>query len=379
MHIGINTLFHVPGDVGGTETYLRELLLAIARKYPDLPVTLFTHLDNDSLMKSIFSGFPSFSYNCLPFKASRRPLRIMAEQLWLPVRVRKSAVNVLWSPGYTAPFWVRCPQVVTIHDLQYKTHPEDLSWLERTTLDTLVRIACKKSTNIIAVSEFSKSEIVKFGFAPSEKIHAVLEGVDESFGVTVNGSDVRTELKQHMPVGEPYILCVAHTYPHKNVHLLIDAFNEIKQVIPHNLVIVGKARLGEPAVVSAVDRLDEKNRLFRLKGGVAFDMLKFLYQQADLFVLPSSYEGFGLPVLEAMMAGTEVVCSRNASIPEVGGACASYVQNLTASDIAHTIVEVVNNNEEKRNKQKKDARKWAETFTWERAAEATVRLLCSCK
>lgn len=374
LHLGVNTLFHVPGDVGGTETYLCELLKAIVAEFPEIKITLFTQLNNDAMLRQLFAINPSVAFCRIPIKAAIRPLRILTEQFFLPWAVIKSNVDILWSPGYTLPYYVHCPQVVTVHDLQYKKHPEDLTWLERMTLDILVKTACKRSSAVIAVSEFSKKEIVNHRFSPAEKVHVVLEGVDRSFGSEVTDQALLSELRECLPDDKPFILCVAHTYPHKNVHLLIDAFREIQHSLPHNLVIVGKPRLGEPAVEAAVARLGDTSRLFRMMHGVSFNLLRLLYQKADLFVLPSAYEGFGLPVLEAMMAGTPVACSREASIPEVGGKCASYIKNLTSSDLGHAIVEVLGRKTDLRTEQCNEARRWAESFTWQRAAIETVEI-----
>lgn len=379
LHLGVNTLFHVPGDIGGTETYLRELLSAIAQNYPQLRLTLFTSVDNDSLMRKLFAAYPQVTTWCLPFRAANRPLRIVLEQLWLPVAVRRSKVEVLWSPGYTAPFWVHCPQAVTVHDLQYKSHPDDLSWLERITLDTLVRMACRKCAKIIAVSEFSKNEIVRFGFAPAEKIAAVLEGVDPSFGEAIPASAVAEELQPVLVANKPYILTVAHTYPHKNVHLLIEAFSLIYKEMPHNLVIVGKERLGEPIVRQAVESLPCPDRLIRFQNGVSLPSLKYLYRHANIFVLPSVYEGFGLPVLEAMMAGTPVVTSKMASLPEVAGDHAFYYRNGDRQSLGREIKAAMAMKPEEKTIWCDRAKNWAAGFTWQKAAKETVEVLMGCR
>lgn len=378
-HIGVNTLFHVPGDIGGSETYLREMLVAIVQKFPELRLTLFTSLDNDVLMSKLFAAYPNVENRCLPFRAANRPLRIVLEQFWLPLAVWRSNVEVLWSPGYTAPFWAPCPQVVTIHDLQYKSHPDDLSWLEKATLDILVRMACKRCAKIIAVSQFSKSEIAKYGFAPDDKISAIHEGVDPSFAEAVQIPAVVDELQKIFASARPFILCVAHTYPHKNVHLLIEAFSLICDEIPHNLVIVGKERLGETVVRESVKRLPRPDRLFRLNEGVSFGALKFLYQNADAFVLPSAYEGFGLPVLEAMMAGAPVVTSTMASLPEVAGKHTFYFQSDDEISLGQQIRAVIEMEPEKKAIWCEQAKSWAKKFTWEKAALETVDIFSTCR
>ena len=111
MRIGINTLFLIPGEIGGTETYLREVLLAMA-KYPDgIEWVLFTNRENDAYLRRIFGSFLQFAFNALPLRATSRYARIIREQIDLPFRVTRSHVNLLWSPGYTAPFFSPCPQM----------------------------------------------------------------------------------------------------------------------------------------------------------------------------------------------------------------------------------------------------------------------------
>lgn len=375
MRIGVNTLFHVPGDIGGTETYLIETLKEMVAGWPEHRFLFFTSLSNDQQLRRLFADEPHVAFHRLAFAAANRPLRILAEQFWLPLVVWRHSPDVLWSPGYTAPCWAGCPQVVTIHDLQYKSHPEDMSWLEKNTLDVLVRIACARSTRIIAVSNFSKAEIVRFDFAQEAKVVAIPEGVDASFSTPVTDSRTLAEFAQLIPPERPYILCVAHSYPHKNVDLLVEAFAKITEKIPHNLVIVGKERRGEERVRVAMSSGISPKRLVRCKDGVNFTLLKLLYQRAALFVLPSAYEGFGLPVLEAMMAGAPVLTSNRASLPEVAGEHAFYVETLDEQGLSSKMLAILNRTFDGPVPDQHTARSWAGKFTWRRGAEQTMAVL----
>ncbi len=229
MRIGVNTLFMVPGDVGGTEVYLRENLKRMVADNREETFVLFTSRDNHRLFHDELSGYNNVVLVRLPFRSSFRPLRIVCEQTLLPWKVWRKTIDVLWSPGYTAPLWCSCPQVVTIHDLQYKTHPDDVSFLERITLDFLVKNACRVCDAIITVSTFSKDEVVRFNFAPANKISVVYEAADDSFGEKTD-KDISGLLD--LPQGAPYILCVAHTYPHKRVHVLVQAYGLLADTIP---------------------------------------------------------------------------------------------------------------------------------------------------
>ena len=367
FRLGVNTLFLVPGDVGGTETFLRETLKALA-DCEGITLVVFTNRDNDRLLRRDLLGKEYIEFIQLDFSAASRPLRILLEQAWLPFAAIGRRLDCLWSPGYTAPFWAPCPQAVTIPDLQYKSHPEDMSRVERLTLDTLVRMACRRSRLVFTISEFSKREVVRYGFAPAEKVHAVLLGVDQGFATVAVGETRKVTLGEYIPIDKPYILCVAHSYPHKNIHLSIEAFSQLEDVIPHNLVVVGKPRRGEDAVAEAVGRLKHPERYFRFSSGLPYHVLQMLYQGADVFVLPSAYEGFGLPVIEAMMAGVPVVTTKAGSLPEVGDRWVSYADSISAADVAEEIRKITAMPMEERNALTEGARRWATAFTWRRSA-----------
>ena len=375
MRLGVNTLFLVPGDVGGTETFLRETLKALVALPDQMELVLFTTRDNDSLFQKDLAEYPKVRFVKLNFSAANRPLRLLLEQTLLPAVCLSANLDCLWSPGYTAPFWAPCPQTVTIHDLQYKSHPEDMNWLERCVLDILVRTACKRSRTVFTISEFSKKEVVKYGFAPAEKIEAVLLGVDRSFGTIVPAEEIRNTLQEFIPQDVPYILCVAHSYPHKNIHLLVHAFSRLSDALPHNLVLVGKPRRGEKNLTDSIAGLPCKDRLFRFTGGLPYKTLQMLYQGADIFVLPSAYEGFGLPVIEAMMAGVPVVTSREGSLPEVGDDYVFYLDALSPESITNTIRRVTSLTTEERRQCITKARQWAYGFTWQKSAAKLLAVL----
>ena len=374
VRIGVNTLFLIPGEVGGTETYLRQTLLAMAKYFPEVELVLFTNRENDSVLRNDLARFNKTEFVQLNFKAQNRYARIIREQLELPFKVRKSSIDILWSAGYTAPFFSVCPQVVTIHDMQYKRHPEDLGFLARYVLDILIRMACWQCEAVIAVSQFTKEEIIKFTSARAECVYVTHEGVDPCFKKKSKDKEVRRILKELLPWEAPYILCVSNTYPHKNVHILIEAFNKVKDIIPHNLVLVGKPRLGEKKLQESLAKAGRSRRIRRFKG-LSRIQLMAIYHGADLFVMPSAYEGFGLPILESMMSEVPVITTKKASIPEVAGRYAQYVDPLTSEQLAKKIIDITKWDEEFRSDWVEDAKHWASSFTWKKTAEKTVDAL----
>ena len=362
MRVAINTLFLIPGEVGGSETYLREILLAVARQHPEIELALVTNIENDGLLRSLFSGVRSCSFHMLPVRATNRYARIIAEQTRLPWMLRRIKPDVLWSPGYTMPCWAPCRQVVSILDMQYRSHPDDLTAIARWTTHALVMMAARRADRIITISHFSKSEVVRHTRYPIDYITVTHLGVDQGFEDGRAG-DAASGIA-------PYILSVANSYPHKNLHRLVEAFALVADKIPHRLVLVGRPRLGEPALQRAISGVPP-DRVIRVSG-LSREELMGMYQAADLFVFPSLYEGFGLPVLEAMMAGVPVVTTREGSIPEVGGDDVVYADGRDPADMAAKIMDVIAWPAAQRDERIQLARERARQFTWSRAADETV-------
>ena len=357
LRLGVNALFYLPGDVGGSETYLRETLRALARR-PDRPdLVLFSNAENDALLRA---EFPAAEVVETGIAAANRFVRILAEQIQLPRLVRRARLDVLWSPGYTAPAFCACPQVVSILDVQYKRFPQDVSWLAARTMDVLYPSSARRCAAVVAISEFAKSEIVRFLGVPPEKVTVTLLAADPAFGEPAGPPPQAV-------AGAPYLLCVAHTYPHKNVGLLVRAFNRIAAEIPHRLVLVGKPRFGEPEVAAAVKN-SPPGRVVRIPG-LPWRELVALYQHADGFVFPSLYEGFGLPVLEAMRAGAPVLTTREASIPEIGGETVRYADGRDEAAFAAALRAAISLPPAERARLAAAARQRAAGFTWEASAE----------
>jgi glycosyltransferase involved in cell wall biosynthesis len=371
VRIGVNTLFLIPGEVGGTETYLREVLFAMARSSAAIEWVLFTNRENEGYLKRLFREFPHFAFHPLPLRATNRYARIIREQFDLPFRVACCHLDLLWSPGYTAPFFSPCPQTVTIPDMQYRRYPQDLTFLARIATDLLVRMAIRRCQSIIAISEFSRREILTFGRIAEKSVLAIPLAADTVFAEPIPEALKRQRLKKALSSEKPYILSIANTYPHKNIPLLVEAFGRILERVPHQLALVGKPRLGEPEVLAALERVADGSRVKRVTR-VDHETLLALYQGADLFVFPSLYEGFGLPVLEAMMSGVPVLTTKCGSIPEVGGDQVCYFDPASSTELAETMVDMVSWGREYRKTRVLEAQQHARQFSWEQTAEKTI-------
>jgi alpha-1,3-rhamnosyl/mannosyltransferase len=167
---------------------------------------------------------------------------------------------------------------------------------------------------------------------------------------------------------------VANTYPHKNVHAAVEAFSRLHNRIPHDFVLVGRPRLGERRLREALRGLDDPRRFIRLDRVARRDLIA-LYQGSTVFVFPSTYEGFGLPVLEAMTAGVPVVTTRCGAIPEVAGDHAWYADPASSADLADRILEVVEQPPAERRQRIEAASRHAAGFSWSRTAAETLAAL----
>jgi len=366
MRIGVNTLFYLPGEVGGSETYLLEILRQWRRGGQPEELVLFTQNENHDGLSSEFSGG---GWSCMlsPFSATNRFVRIVREQTELPLRVRRAKVDVLWSPGYTAPVFCGGAQAVSLLDMQYKRFPQDLTRLARMTTHALVQAAAlDPRKRLLTISEFSKQEILLYTCARHERIHVTPLAADPDFAPSA----------PRCPVETPYILCVANSYPHKGVDLLVRAFARLEDQIPHKLVIVGKPRLGEDAVQSALPEVRRPERVQRVAGCSRPELIAW-YRQADLFVFPSRYEGFGLPVLEAMQCGVPVLTTRYGSIPEVGGDAVCYADPADIPSFARAIADCLRRSEGERVRLIGEGLRRAGAFSWDRTASDTLRVLTS--
>ena len=374
MKLGVNTLFYIPGQVGGSETYLKATLRALVREFPGLSMVLFTNCENHGELTGMFARTAGVESVRLNFRATNRFARIIREQVELPRRARGAGVDVLWSPGYTAPLWAPCPQVATVLDMQYKRYPEDLTRLAWLMTAILVPLAVRRSRRVLAISEFSKTEIVKYTGVSPEKVSVTPLAADEMPAPPMEAAAARERASALTGSTAPYLLVMSHTYPHKNVASAVAAFGRLQDRIPHRMVLVGRPRRGEAAVQAAVASLPEPARFRRLEW-VAGEDVAVLRQAADVLVHPSLYEGFGLPVLEAMAAGLPVVTGRFGAIPEVGGDACVYVDSRSPEALAAGIAEVLGWDAAARSRQADKGRCHAARFTWRQTATATMRCL----
>jgi glycosyltransferase involved in cell wall biosynthesis len=372
MRIGVNTVFLIPGRVGGSETYLIDTLRHMAPLRRDVEWVLFTTVENDAPLRERFRDDPNVQCVALGLRASGKLMRVVGEQTMLPAACRREAVSVLWSPGYTAPLALALPQVVSVLDMQYCEFPEDFSWPARWALRAIVPRAARRSRWVLTLSAFSRDQIIRHARVAPDRIRVIHLGVDGLFLAAMTEGDRQERIGRHVPAG-PYLLCVANTHPHKNVAALIRAFGMMPQHQRHRLVLVGVAGRGEPEVRDALHGSSANDRVIRLSGLPRPDLVA-LYQGARVFAFPSLYEGFGLPVLEAMAARVPVVAVRRAPMTEVGGEAIAYADG-TPEDLARVLSGVLALDDPARQAWVERAALRAAGFTWDKTARATLDCL----
>jgi glycosyltransferase involved in cell wall biosynthesis len=292
------------------------------------------------------------------------------EQFYLPGAARG---KLLWSPNNTGPVSVAA-QVCTFHDLIPLDRPEWFNARFAAWYGWLLPRLARRVQHIIAVSHFTKTRIVdRFGLAP-ENVTVVENGVDERFAP--RSSAEIAAVRKTLQIDSPhYILCVGSVEPRKNTSRLVQAWAQIQHRLPREISLVIAGPKGKSLVFSDVS-FEQLPPRVQLTGYVADEQLPALYSGALAMVYPSLYEGFGLPLIEAMACGTPVVTSNTTSLPEVAGDAALLVDPLDVQSIADGIERLVESSS-LQERLRVEGQERAKHFTWERTAEQTWRVLQS--
>lgn len=371
MKIGINAIFFAPGSGGGIERYLRNLIRGLQRIDRENQYVLFTNKENTGT----FDLGHNFMEYRLSVSARCRPQKIAWEQMVLPIHVKKAGLDVLFSPGNIAPLFTPCLSVVVIHDLIPFASPRNFSRTELLLLKTLFKASAYRADKVITVSESSKRQIVTRLNVRSDKVSVIYEACDEIFFDKPATKPTPKDIKVQLGIEGKFVLYTAATLPHKNMVGLLKAFHEFKTVYntEHKLVIAGRLGPDHENLVKTTRQLNmESDVVFR--GNVSDSMLPSLYRKASLFVYPSLYEGFGLPVLEAMASGVPVIASNTTSLPEVVGDAGLLIDPYNATALAHGMAKVLGE-EKYRNHMIKKGTERVHQFSWSQTAQSVVDVL----
>jgi glycosyltransferase involved in cell wall biosynthesis len=342
----------------GIGTYIKHLVPEIIAAQPNQSFALVGYPEEIALL-------PNTQQPRVTVIPATSEIYSIQEQLELPRLIPKET-KLFWSPHYNIPVFYRGRLLVTVHDVFHLAMPQYVGgWHKRFYAKVLFSRLRQQADHILTVSEFSKQELLKFTPRGSQPITVTHLGVDESW----------FHHSSEPPLYErPYIIFVGNVKPNKNIRGLLEAFSLIYNDVPHDLVIVGKREgfvTGDETVAKQAEVLGQR---VVFTGYVSDEYLRRYVAGATALVLPSLYEGFGLPPLEAMACGCPVIVSNVTSLPEVCGDAALYVDPNNPQNIADTMQRLLRD-ETLQQQLRQRGLEHIKQFTWEKCAQETLSVV----
>ncbi len=363
MRIGVNALYLLPGGVGGTEIYLRSLLGALAEIDQENAYVVFTNRETG---RDLVPAAPNFEWAPAAVRARFRPARILWEQTALPCSALRRRIDVLFNPGFTCPVAAHCKQVTVFHDLQHKRHPEYFRWFDLPFWRLFLYLAAIRSDRLIAVSEATRQDLLRYYGLPPQRVRVVPHGVDPRM-FAIAKARAQGEF-------ERYILCVSTLHAHKNIPRLLVAFSRFRAVRPgFRLILAGMKGFHTAEVERAARELGLHDAV-QITGWVEREELYRLFERAWAFVYPSSFEGFGMPVIEALAAGIPTACSAIEPLRAISGDAALHFDPHDDGAIFDALVSITED-AALRERLARAGPEQASRFRWQDAARATLDVL----
>src|SRR5438477_9692014 len=341
----------------GIGTYIRNLLRQLARQDRQTEFVVFCRPEDRETLASLGENFRPVEEITANYS--------LAEQVKIPLAIRREGVTLFHAPHYVLPWLVQCRSVVTIHDCIHLMFPQYLpNRLALQYARTSISLAARRATRVLTVSESSKRDILRFVDTEPEKIAVIYNAYDERFAIDPAEEDV-VRVRERYQLQDEFVLYAGNVKPHKNLERLIEAFQIVrKRGLDHlKLVMIGDEISKYTALRRAVHR-HQLHKYVRFLGYLPEETLAVMYRLAGVFVFPSLYEGFGLPPLEAMASGTPVVTSNVSSLPEVAGDAAVLVDPYDPHAIAEGIHRVLTDETLRRTLRTKGLAR-ARQFSWE--------------
>jgi glycosyltransferase involved in cell wall biosynthesis len=367
IHIGLNLIFLVPEETGGMEVYARELIPALLSSAP--PGMRFTAFINREAADAADGPWGSLlPAVTVPVRARNRVQWVLGEQALLPPMAARARVDLVHSLASTAPLWGPFRRVTTIHDLIYARFPEAHSGLRDKGMRVLVPQAARRSSRLLADSQSTAQDLVALLGLPAARIDVAPLGL----GAVKHAKPAsEQEVRARFALAErPLLLSLSAKRPHKNLMALLAALAQIDATERPVLVLPGYATAHEVELRERARSLGIDGDV-RFPGWMAAEELEGLWALASAFVYPSLYEGFGLPVLEAMARGVPVACSNASSLPEVAGDAALLFDPRDERAIATTITRLLSEPALRADLSARGLAR-AQQFSWERTAALTL-------
>jgi len=348
MHIGINAQLLSFGQNyrnGGVSRYIRYLLTALARWPGEHEYTVF--VNGQDVIDQLDARHPQITYVSAPWPETKPATRVAWEQFMLPSLIRQRRITVLHSPVNVLPAFVSsdCATVVTLHDLAFIRFPEVVTGAKRLYHRLFTINSLRKATKIITVSESTKCDAHELVGIPLDRIHTVYPCIDKRFSNISLEEEKLHHFRGQYGLADGYILYLGTLEPRKNITVLIEAYAQLRQAhsIKEKLVLAGGKGWLYDAIFAKVQQLGlEQYVLF--PGFVADGEQVLWYQAASIFVYPSLYEGFGIPVAEALACGVPVITSNVSSLPEAGAGIALCIDPYSTATLSETLYQALTDN-----------------------------------
>jgi glycosyltransferase involved in cell wall biosynthesis len=298
-------------------------------------------------------------------------IRIAWEQLLAPALLARDGIDVVHAPVNVSPHFTTRPTVVTVHDLAFRLFPAQYPGLKRRYLDALTRRSVEQADQVIAVSENTRADLLRFYRVNPERVRVIPNGVDPLLR-PVDDAEVLARFRARHQLPDEFILALSTLQPRKNLIALFRAWARLDASTRLPLVVAGARGWKVDPIFEEVRALGIADQV-RFTGYAAGDELALWYSAATLFVYPSLYEGFGLPLLEAMACGTPVVSSNASSLPEVAGDAALLIDPRDVDGLAAAIDRLAHDPMLRTDLAKRGIER-ARQFSWMRTARETVEV-----
>jgi glycosyltransferase involved in cell wall biosynthesis len=368
MKIAIHAADLDHSRIDGTRVYILNMLKNFGMIAPDDRFFIYHRTNFNSQLAPPESDNYLFRKNGAPFSWTQTRF---AFDVWC------DKPDVLWMPMHNMPLLRRSSlkTVMTVHDLAFKSFPQYFPKKDLRRLNMLADYSIGCADKLIAVSQSTKNDILKFYPKRKEsEIKVIHHGFDGTL-FSENDSSINLNFefvaKTYNLKPRTYILYVGAIQPRKNLEVLVAAFDKMKTDYPElKLVIAGEKAWMWEGVLEKIKKSPNREDII-ITGTLPFEIVTVLYRNAALFVFPSLYEGFGIPILEAFASGVPVICAHNSSLTEVGGDAAMYFETQSENDLYEKISQVLSEPQIRKDMIEK-GKKRLESFSWKKSAQETL-------